>query len=154
MKPDRLLIVSCSARKCPTPGIAFAPALCRYDGPMFRMLRRRLHNHPRTACLVMSGRYGLISVHHPIENYDEPLDSLRNFSIAGDPRKKFGLPEEHGVFLPTGVFVSSQKYLAAVCAALASALPPPDSSLYAESVAGPPGKRVGAAMRWLENDDT
>ena len=126
------------------------PALHRYDGPMFRMLRRRLRNHPRTACLIMSGRYGLISADHPIENYDEPLKSHRDFSIDGEPRKKFGLPEGNGVFLPTGVFVASQKYLAAVRAALENALPPLDSPLYTESVAGPPGKRVGAAMRWLE----
>ena len=68
----RLLILSCSRRKRPDPHLL--PAIERYDGPMFRVLRRFLMNSPQKArlldVLILSARFGLILASETIPNYD------------------------------------------------------------------------------------
>jgi len=69
----RLLIMSCSSVKKADEGVM--PALERYDGPSYRVVRahkaqgRRL---PRV--LILSSLYGLIEAKHPIRTYDQKLD--------------------------------------------------------------------------------
>jgi hypothetical protein len=68
----RLLILSCSQRKRPdsTP----MPALERYDGPMFRVLRKFLRESPSKEChpdvYILSAQFGLILADQLIPNYD------------------------------------------------------------------------------------
>src|SRR5215475_9884935 len=68
----RLLILSCSQRK--RPDRILLPALERYDGPVFRMLRKFLRScsaresHPEV--YILSVRFGLIPAHQPISYYD------------------------------------------------------------------------------------
>jgi len=68
----RLLILSCSQRKRPDRGLL--PALERYDGPVFRMLRKFLRScsveesHPKV--YILSVQFGLIPAHQPISHYD------------------------------------------------------------------------------------
>jgi hypothetical protein len=69
-----LLVLGCSARKQPTPGLL--PAIERYDGPLYRVLRKAL----RERCapepldiLVVSARYGLLRASDPIEAYDQVM---------------------------------------------------------------------------------
>jgi hypothetical protein len=68
----RLLILSCSQRK--RPDLILLPALERYDGPMFRVLRRFLRiwpskgSHPEV--YILSAQFGLISAHQLIPSYD------------------------------------------------------------------------------------
>ncbi len=56
----RLLLLSCSRRKCRTRKPL--PAIERYDGPAFRVLRRYLRQHPSTRpdVLILSAKWGLI----------------------------------------------------------------------------------------------
>lgn len=67
----RLLILSCSTTKRTTEGEL--PALTRYDGPAYRVLRKALRDlpqkdHPRIA--ILSARFGLIASDTPIPWYD------------------------------------------------------------------------------------
>jgi hypothetical protein len=68
----RLLILSCSQRK--RPDLILLPALERYDGPMFRMLRRFLRECPskdfHPEVYILSAQFGLITAKQPIPNYD------------------------------------------------------------------------------------
>jgi Family of unknown function (DUF6884) len=67
---NRLLIVACSKRKKPTN--KQMPAIERYDGPAFRVLRKYLREQqgPVPRVLILSGKYGLIDAVTPIRDYD------------------------------------------------------------------------------------
>lgn len=70
----RLLILSCSQRKRSDPGLL--PAIERYDGPAFRVLRRFLREQTDRAGLdvfVLSAVYGLVPANCPIAEYDQVM---------------------------------------------------------------------------------
>jgi hypothetical protein len=75
----RLLILSCARRKCPHPGLQIA--LNRYDGPMFRILRKFLRECPSRAkaldVYILSAKFGLISSRLPIPDYNCRMTSRR-----------------------------------------------------------------------------
>ena len=71
----RLLALSCSEKKTDTPGRC--PALYRYDGPAYRIIRKCITQHgwPQDLDIfILSGKYGLIPSHVPIPWYDKRLD--------------------------------------------------------------------------------
>jgi hypothetical protein len=72
---ERLLILACSQRKSPVR--APLPAINRYDGPAFRVLRKFLVEAPDCAprVLVLSAKFGLIESATPIPNYDSRMSS-------------------------------------------------------------------------------
>jgi hypothetical protein len=62
----RLLMIGSSTAMRPNPGLL--PALERYDGPVFRVLRaHRGAGHRLPVILILSARYGLISGNHPVQ---------------------------------------------------------------------------------------
>ncbi len=69
----RLLIMSCGQRKKLDAGPL--PALDRYDGPAFRVLRRYFATHATTPLdvYILSAKFGLIPADRPIPNYDQRL---------------------------------------------------------------------------------
>lgn len=79
----RMLILSCSQRKWQDPGLM--PALERYDGPLFRVLRKYFRDtDKRTAIIyILSAKYGLIPSHRPIPYYDKKM----TFHIAAQLRE-------------------------------------------------------------------
>lgn len=86
-RAHRLLLLSCSQRKLDTPGTM--PALDRYDGPAFKVVRRYLREiaDPELGIFVLSAEYGLIDRNHPIPDYDRKMDAqraaeLRDSSVA------------------------------------------------------------------------
>jgi hypothetical protein len=100
----RLLILACSQRKCEAPELL--PALERYDGPAFRVLRKFLRNFPNETHLVdiavLSAEFGLFSAQQPIPNYDrrmtfqranqlqtQVLSTLKNILAVGNIRQLF-----------------------------------------------------------------
>ncbi len=72
---QRLLILSCSQRKRPDPG--YLPAIERYDGPAFRVLRLYLRKCPgevsQLDVYILSAAYGLIPTAHPIVDYNQMM---------------------------------------------------------------------------------
>lgn len=70
-EPRYLLIVGCSQRKRSDPGLL--PAIERYDGVNFRVLRKAKREGYWPAnldVLILSTKYGLIKPETPIEDYD------------------------------------------------------------------------------------
>lgn len=80
----RLLVLSCSERKSPAAGRI--PAIFRYDGPAFRVLRRFSREHPEQApdVVVLSAKYHLIRGDEAIECYDSALTTERAVAIRAD----------------------------------------------------------------------
>ncbi len=68
----RLLILSCSQSKHSVKGKL--PALSRYDGPSFRVMKKYIRECTSEVHLpdtyILSAKFGLISADHPIPNYD------------------------------------------------------------------------------------
>ena len=81
-RPRRLLILACSAAKRPDPGLM--PAIERYDGPAFKVLRKYLRETggPGPAVWVLSAEHGLIRGDRPIEDYDRRMDRARAAALA------------------------------------------------------------------------
>lgn len=73
----RVLILSCSERKRPGPGLL--PALERYDGPAFRVLRRYLRDYPLDPpdVHILSAEFGLIPSTRLIPDYDRRMTVAR-----------------------------------------------------------------------------
>ena len=80
---QRLLILSCSQRKQASYGSL--PAIDRYNGPLFFVLRRFLRECPRQARLldvyILSAAYGLIPGNFPTALYDKKMNPSRAFEL-------------------------------------------------------------------------
>ncbi len=64
----RLLVMACSATKRKVAGLL--PAIVRYDGPAFHVLRKYLaHGTDAPSILILSAKYGLLDADHPIPDY-------------------------------------------------------------------------------------
>lgn len=74
---SRLLILSCSANKRQDFGLL--PAIERYDGPSFRVLRRFLALHPadRPDTVVLSAGFGIVNSDEDIPYYNQRLTTER-----------------------------------------------------------------------------
>lgn len=78
----RLLILSCSKSKQAEPGLL--PAIDRYDGVSFRLLRKaqREGYWPTDLdLLVLSAKYGLIEAHTPIADYEQRMTHSRAIEL-------------------------------------------------------------------------
>jgi hypothetical protein len=84
----RLLIVACSATKKATSGDL--PALARYDGTLYRVIRRWPREVPQTyqlTLLILSARFGLIRADTPIPNYDQRMTIRRAIELRSQVRQ-------------------------------------------------------------------
>ncbi len=80
--PRRLLLISCSRQKRQTR--SRLPAIERYDGPAFRVLRRYMKGRTdgQPEVLILSAKWGLISGDTPLPNYNCRMTTRR----AGEMR--------------------------------------------------------------------
>lgn len=81
----RLLILACSARK--RVDAELLPAIERYDGICYRVLRRWLRNAPVAVrssvdILIMSAEFGLICKNTPVPYYDRKMNLQRALELA------------------------------------------------------------------------
>lgn len=76
---SRLLILSCSRRKRADQDLL--PAIDRYNGPQFQVLRKFGREHPAEAqaidVYILSAKFGLIPGNKPIPNYDYKMTQER-----------------------------------------------------------------------------
>lgn len=72
-----MLILACSKRKCSHPHLL--PAIDRYDGPAYRVLRRYIQDEAprRTDIYILSAEYGLFSADQPIPTYNRRMTPKR-----------------------------------------------------------------------------
>jgi hypothetical protein len=81
--PRSLVILGCSQRKKQTSRLI--PAIDRYDGPMFQVLRKHARDNPEASpdTFVLSGRFGLIAGQFPIPRYNRRLKQI-DHSVFGE----------------------------------------------------------------------
>jgi hypothetical protein len=109
----RLLVLSCSQRKTLTKGPV--PAINRYDGPAFRVLRkyRREIHDPFLTVVVLSAKHGLIGAERSIAYYDSRITraaaSAMRPSVLREARRVLGSKQWEAIGL-----CASKEYLFAV----------------------------------------
>jgi hypothetical protein len=141
----RLLILSCSQRKRPDRGRL--PAIDRYDGPAFRVLRKYLQKEPerKIAVYVLSSQFGLIPGTKQIPNYDRRMTRERATKLKKNI--EICLREllcKHD-WTTIGVCLG-RDYLATIENVLENTF----HSANIAVLAGGLGKRLSAMKRWLE----
>lgn len=96
----RLLILSCSRRKRPDP--APLQAIERYDGPMFRVLRRFLAHSPQESQMldvfILSAMFGLIPASKAIPPYDLQMTKRRAAQLRPEVHTRLERIFEHTTY--------------------------------------------------------
>ena len=146
MVPNRrLLILSCSQRKRSKPGLV--PAVERYDGPAFRVLRRFLREQPDDSkhldVFILSAAHGLISAERLIAEYNQVMTSQRAAELHDKVVATFAnlIRTDYTELC----LAMSVKYLMALEGW--SALVPPRVSVTITD--GPQGLKLAQLKRWL-----
>ena len=87
----RLLILSCSQRKHTSEDLL--PAIERYNGPLFFVLRRFLRECPHEAkqldVYILSAVYGLISAGYSVPFYDQKMNMSRVLELQPQIKTTF-----------------------------------------------------------------
>lgn len=143
-----LLVISCSATKRPIAGEI--PAIDRYDGPAYRVLRV---NRPADLdVVILSAEHGFIPERQPIADYDRKLDQDRAAELARSPS---GAYLRRMVKLADRVFVAGG-FVYQVC--FTDALMAPFNQVPADPIidkirysAGGIGQQLGQLKRWLRS---
>lgn len=137
MSTQRLLIMSCSGTKKPDAG--GMPAIERYDGPAYRVLRRAIRERPGLAESLMirflSAEFGLISPQQQIPDYNRRMNRARAIELA--PAVAAALPS----WPPAFVFASHLYRLA---------LHPSPWPVSVQVAHGGIGKQLHQLRVWLE----
>lgn len=94
-----LLIVACSGRKLSDPGLL--PAIARYDGGHFRVLRKAqrdgyLSNY--LDVLILSAKYGLIEACTPIANYEQRMNRKRASELKAQVMQALRAYAKQGIY--------------------------------------------------------
>lgn len=146
---SRLLILSCSKQK--NSKSELLPALERYDGPNFRVVRRYLQEIQVTSAkatiLILSAKFGLIEASQPIPDYDQIMIGLLEEKLAQAANSKLSEVFEETRALSVRLQMS-QTYLVA----LYQAFPLLKNYPLLSVAAGTPGQRLAGLKQWLCND--
>ena len=143
----RLLILKCSARK--RGDTMPIPAIDRYDGPLWQVLRSFVRAQPLFAAeidvYVLSAAFGLIPATQAIPWYDQTMAPERADALRPAVLKQFDelmSCEYHALCLGL-----SQRYLRAM-QGWAELVPP---SITVTQTDGPMGTKLGQLRAWLED---
>jgi hypothetical protein len=109
---NRLLIIACSQRKNPASGLL--PAVDRYDGPAFRVLRKFLAQAPGEipTVLIVSARYGLLDAQRRIPDYDCRMSAARARELRPQVLEAARHPLTAECWLEIGLCVGKQYRIA------------------------------------------
>lgn len=143
----RLLVVSCSQRK--RADTAPLPAIDRYTGPTYQVIRRYLTTvaADNLDTLVLSAEYGLIDVRHPIYNYDRRMSASRARELQDAISASWALLT--GSRRYSDIFISLGKvYQSAFDPCLSDI----DNGVTLRVANGSQGKRLADLRRWLYRD--
>src|SRR5205085_66192 len=101
-----LIIIGCSQRKKKTS--RSVPAIDRYDGPIFQVLRKYIREKPeiQSGAYILSGRFGLIDAEFPTPRYSHRLTSADvlslRVSVDSQVKKAIGRVQPERVFVSVG----------------------------------------------------
>jgi hypothetical protein len=142
----RLLILSCSARK--RADRACMPAIERYDGPAFQVLRKFLRSCPDRAhalhTLILSAEFGLMQADHPTPYYDRRMTHQR--AIAMQPQVMAALARHVEAASPEQLFVSLGRAYWKALAGYEQLLP---GGVQVTVASGSQGRRLAQLRDWL-----
>ena len=141
MTMPRALLLACSQRKTPAAGVL--PAIDRYDGPAFRVLRRYLRATQDRDLIVyvLSAEFGLIPSERLIPSYDRRMTDERASELA--PAVARELRSALQTTTPAELFISVGNNYAP---ALAAWQP---GSIDVHFAAPGPGRKLRSLKRWL-----
>jgi hypothetical protein len=141
---QRLLILACTERKQETTGNL--PAIDRYDGPTFRVLRKYLRqsNEP-LSIYVLSAEFGLISAKKKIPYYNRRMDERRAVELAPSVVRTYRRVLKRTQWNQIGICLG-RGYLSAINGALYHHKRPKLTV-----VSGGLGKRLTALYGWLNS---
>lgn len=141
----RLLIVSCSERKRNDPNPL--PALDRYDGVNFRVIKKAMREGrwPQNLdLLILSAEYGLTDPDQPIRPYDRRMTPQRATEladkVAGVLRRRLSHITYDEIFVNAG-----KNYLPAL-----KILQEIDDARVVRYAEGGIGQKMAAMKRWIE----
>ena len=141
----RLLILSCSQRKSTSGDLL--PAIERYNGPLFFVLRRFIRKCPRQArdldVYILSAAYGLIPGDFPTPLYDQKMNTLRVVELQPQVETTFSNILQNNY--ASICFVLGKTYLKAF-KDLRQLVPAFTESIVAY---GPIGKKQAQLKKWL-----
>ena len=143
---NRLLFLSCSQQKRTTPDLL--PAIERYDGPAFRVVRNfRRDNFAEKSIIdifIISAEYGILEASKEIPFYDRRLTSRRVNEIRPLIENKIKHISKENHY--DDLFISaSQAYLEA----LGTYQNYIQNNTRITLSSGSPGKKLGELRRWL-----
>jgi hypothetical protein len=141
--PLALVLVGCSRRKLMTPGLL--PAIERYDGPIFRLLRRFLRAPARPVSIqILSATQGLIPAACPIPWYDCLMTTARAEGLRANVEET--LCAVIGSHTFTGAFVCLGGTYWRAMPDLAALMP---AAVPVHIATGSMGRRLGLLHDWL-----
>jgi hypothetical protein len=140
----RLLVLACSKSKVPAKGTL--PALERYDGPAFRVLRKYLRENDRGALsiFILSAKHGLIPAAKRISDYDCRL--LPDSARALRPQVLSAAQAAVSAKSLTSVGVCAGKDYQVALDGFAELIP---AGVRLETIGGGQGRRLTALRQWL-----
>jgi uncharacterized protein DUF6884 len=143
-----LVILGCTQRKKRTSRLL--PAIDRYDGPAFRVLRKHARDEPKQspdAC-ILSGRFGLISGDFLIPRYDRDIG--RDVSTALRTLIDKQLKQILDKIQPARLFVSvGSRYWPLIEEPLAREIPMAKLAVASGGIGG----RASQLAHWLRSDE-
>jgi hypothetical protein len=144
----RLLMIACSQRKNPAEGLL--PAIARYDGPAFRVLRKYLREETRDApcILILSAKYGLIAADCEIPDYDCRLSTASAMNLRTQVLEVARHTLQSQRLRAVGI-CAGKDYRVAL-AGFADAVP---QGVQVEFIEGGHGPRLTALRRWLRGEE-
>jgi len=144
-EPRYLLIIACSQRKRSNPGLL--PAIERYDGVNFRVLRkaRREGYWPKNLdVLILSAKYGLLGSETEIDAYDLRMSWGRAMELR--PTLGLALAERVKAVPYTEIFVNLGKIYRLALDRWETAL---NEDLIVIYASGGCGQKAAQMRRWL-----
>lgn len=124
------------------------PAIQRYDGPAFRLLRKYLRARPIEAefldVYILSAKYGLIKSNHPIANYEQRLTLQKTETLR--PQVLAGLQSILGETPYSVLFLSMSKTYLLALRGYEALLP---ASVRASEAEGTQGRKLSLLFDWL-----
>ena len=135
--------MSCSQKKVQKGDLI--PAMERYDGPAFRVIRKYLNDvgDPYLAVYVLSAQFGVISARRRIANYDRKMNAQRARFLRRPAVRRIKSILRNRKYRQA-FFIGSQNYLCAI--------EPLDQfePCFAEAK-GKPGQKLRSLHDWLRS---
>ena len=149
VRPASFLLLSCSQRKRATPGLL--PAMERYNGPQFQVVRKFTRAHPDAQSsldiAILSARFGILSPSECIPDYDQRVTREQAAKIRPGVITAIRQYFQNTRYQRCCISLS-QDYLE-IIAGLEAIIPPTCETTY---IRGSQGERLSQLFNWLYAD--